>query len=591
MHLGTPKGRNMDTRFRGRRRIGFGLNPGGACCLIVSLTMWHSGGLPDSSRFKAAAQRMPTVADCTGLHVVVLPDGRITCTPGRDPAPDGIDPSVPRPLVAAQAQGMLLPDPLGLAPGATAAATAGAPCYGDGKSGDRVQAVYAVPADRTDRYDQVVPSIRQWAAETDGVFMASAAKTGGRRHIRFVTDASCRVDVIHVRLSSTGDDSFNNTLAEFQAQGLDRSDRKYLVWMESTVLCGIANYWVDDRVTADNFNNGAPGLPGTVARIDSGCWGLASRGQSIEAHELMHALGAVMPSAPHASASGHCDDDSDRMCYQDGTVLTMLTVCPADQEALFDCDSDDYFNTAPAPRTYLATHWDTAASSFLSSAEGDRVPAIVTLPGGGYWFVASDGGIFSFGDAKFFGSTGNLHLNRPIVGMAPTPTGAGYWFVASDGGVFSFGDAKFFGSTGNLHLNQPIVGMAPTPTGAGYWFVASDGGIFSFGDAKFFGSTGNLHLNQPIVGMAPTPTGAGYWFVASDGGVFSFGDAKFFGSTGALHLNQPIVGMAPTPTGAGYWFVASDGGIFSFGDAKFLGSTGNLRLNQPIEGMARITTR
>src|SRR5438105_12481683 len=129
MHVGTPKGRNMGTRFRGRRRIGAGLNPGGACCLIVSLTLWHSGGLSNSPRFKAAAQRMPTAADCTGLRVVVLPDGRITCTPGRDPAPDGVDPSVPRPLVPAQAQGMLLPDPLGGAPtNATAAATAGVPC-------------------------------------------------------------------------------------------------------------------------------------------------------------------------------------------------------------------------------------------------------------------------------------------------------------------------------------------------------------------------------------------------------------------------------------------------------------------------------
>ena len=70
----------------------------------------------------------------------------------------------------------------------------------------------------------------------------------------------------------------------------------------------------------------------------------------------------------------------------------------------------------------------------------------------------------------------------------------GYWMVASDGGVFSFGDAKFFGSTGDIRLNQPIVGMAPSPTGNGYWFVATDGGIFSFGDAKFFGSTGAIWI-------------------------------------------------------------------------------------------------
>jgi len=45
------------------------------------------------------------------------------------------------------------------------------------------------------------------------------------------------------------------------------------------------------------------------------------------------------------------------------------------------------------------------------------------------------------------------------VGMAATPDGKGYWLVASDGGIFSFGDAGFFGSTGAIHLNRPIVGM------------------------------------------------------------------------------------------------------------------------------------
>ncbi len=32
--------------------------------------------------------------------------------------------------------------------------------------------------------------------------------------------------------------------------------------------------------------------------------------------------------------------------------------------------------------------------------------------------------------------------------MAPTPDGHGYWLVASDGGIFSYGDAQFYGSTG-----------------------------------------------------------------------------------------------------------------------------------------------
>ncbi|HEV7862243.1 MAG TPA: hypothetical protein VGR20_06060 [Acidimicrobiia bacterium] len=214
--------------------------------------------------------------------------------------------------------------------------------------------------------------------------------------------------------------------------------------------------------------------------------------------------------------------------------------------------------------------------------------AVFTGPG--YRFVAADGGIFSFGDAKFFGSAGATKLAKPIVGMAGTPTNAGYWLVASDGGIFSYGDAKFFGSTGAIRLNSPIVGMTASPSGQGYWFVAADGGIFSFGDAKFFGSMGGQPLAKPIVGMASTPTGKGYWLVASDGGIFSFGDAKFFGSTGAIKLAKPIVGMDRTASGNGYRFVASDGGIFSFGDAKFLGSMGGQPLAKPIVGMARTRT-
>jgi len=197
-----------------------------------------------------------------------------------------------------------------------------------------------------------------------------------------------------------------------------------------------------------------------------------------------------------------------------------------------------------------------------------------TIDGGGYWMVGRDGGVFSSGNAGFYGSTGSLTLNKPVVGMAAAPDGKGYWFVASDGGVFNYGSAGFYGSAGSLHLNKPIVGMAPTPSGHGYWLVASDGGIFAYGDAQFHGSTGSLTLDKPVVGMTPTPSGSGYWFVASDGGIFSYGDAGFYGSTGSIHPNQPIVGMAAAPDSHGYWFVAADGGVFNYGSAGFAGSLG-----------------
>jgi hypothetical protein len=197
------------------------------------------------------------------------------------------------------------------------------------------------------------------------------------------------------------------------------------------------------------------------------------------------------------------------------------------------------------------------------------VSVVPTSDRRGYWMVASDGGIFSYGDSQFYGSTGSLRLNRPIVGLAATADQRGYWMVASDGGIFTFGDATFYGSTGSLTLNKPIVGMAATPSGSGYWLVASDGGIFTFGDAAFYGSTGSLTLQKPVISMTSTPDGHGYWLVASDGGIFTFGDAGFYGSS-ANSPGDPVQRMVSTNSGHGYWIVEQNGTAIAFGDAASL---------------------
>jgi hypothetical protein len=183
--------------------------------------------------------------------------------------------------------------------------------------------------------------------------------------------------------------------------------------------------------------------------------------------------------------------------------------------------------------------------------------------------------VLAFGAAAYQGGPQGA-LPMPIVGIDSSATGRGYWLASADGGVFTFGDARFHGSMGGEHLNHAIVDIARTPQGNGYWLVASDGGVFGFGDAQFRGSMGGEHLNKPIVGMAATSTGKGYWLVASDGGVFCFGDAQFRGSMGGRHLNRPVVSIAGTPTGKGYWFVAGDGGISAFGDAHYMGGGTNM---------------
>ena len=152
-------------------------------------------------------------------------------------------------------------------------------------------------------------------------------------------------------------------------------------------------------------------------------------------------------------------------------------------------------------------------------------------------------------------------LNQPIVGLAGTSSGNGYWLVASDGGIFAFGDARFFGSTGAMKLNQPIVGMSATKSGQGYWLVASDGGVFSYGDARFFGSTGAMKLNQPVVGISVTGTGNGYWMVASDGGIFAYGDAPFLGSNAGA--NQEVYGITKDAAN-GYYLLQRNGTVIHF---------------------------
>lgn len=238
---------------------------------------------------------------------------------------------------------------------------------------------------------------------------------------------------------------------------------------------------------------------------------------------------------------------------------------------------DSYQTECPGDQTYgmLQTVRNTVASRL--AAAGTATP--------GYWLATRDGQVLPFG-APAYGSMAGKALNRPIVGMVPTPSGGGYAMVATDGGIFSYGDAHFYGSMGGQPLNKPMVGMAYTPTGLGYWTVASDGGIFAFGDAKFYGSMGGQPLNQPIVGMAATKTGKGYWLVASDGGIFAYGDAVFYGSTGSLKLVSPVVHMRPSKSGNGYYLVAADGGIFAYGDAQYHGGLGGHVLNQPIVDMA-----
>jgi hypothetical protein len=235
-----------------------------------------------------------------------------------------------------------------------------------------------------------------------------------------------------------------------------------------------------------------------------------------------------------------------------------------------------WFQTLPGAGPATPGPVQTTCKSSLPA--GSVAGSAALADGTGYVETDAAGDVAVFGAAACYGSLTGVHLNKPIVGIATDRATGGYWLVASDGGVFAF-NAAYQGSTGGTKLNKPIVGIASTLNGTGYWLVASDGGVFAF-NAPFAGSTGSLALNKPIVGIAVDRATGGYWLVASDGGVFAF-NAAYSGSTGSLTLNKPIVGMAPLSDGSGYRLVASDGGVFSF-NAPFFGSTGGMKLNQPV---------
>lgn len=268
-------------------------------------------------------------------------------------------------------------------------------CDGDGVTGNRVQVIYAHASDVPDQYGTYFASFQQWASDMDNIFNNSAAVTGGTRHVRFVTDSSCAPVIPDVTLSTTGDDTFVNTIIELQGMGYDLPNRKYVVFVDSHVYCGISSTAADSSPGSSNANN----YGNTFGRIDAGCWT-----GWIPAHELEHQLGAVQMNAPHSDGNWHCSDGLDLMCDYGNSPNLNINICPNSPSGyLFDCNNDDYFSTNPPANSYLATHWNTANSVFLigqgttpTSALTARVDSIASGKMKGKIFNASNS--FKAGD-------------------------------------------------------------------------------------------------------------------------------------------------------------------------------------------------
>ncbi len=412
-----PKGHRRVSRPRAHRLlpVALGLALLGVGGVVGPSVVENMAGRDADSR-RIALTALPEDAPAEGLIYDGLQPARAgsicagsyqldeqTCTHGPDPAPAGL--RVPRDVspVTAKAAEPVQPSREGAAVPADAeiardeggsALTADAPalipdaapgqadfvmgahdvaCEGDGRSGKRVQVLYLHEFGTASRYSEFVGSIRNWSAGADQIFDESAGETGGSRHIRYVTTPQCRVDVSEVQLPAGQLKSFAASIGALRTLGYNRADRKYLMFADANVYCGIATFIADRRAGLGNRNNGGP----SYGRVDAGCWSSV-----MAAHELTRTLGAVLLDSPNADGTGGCLDEYELLCGPSRSGQDVRNVCPKRHETRLDCGHDDYFSTNPKPGSYLAKHWNIAQSQFLLRSDGgDDVPdAIGSVP-------------------------------------------------------------------------------------------------------------------------------------------------------------------------------------------------------------------
>jgi peptidoglycan hydrolase-like protein with peptidoglycan-binding domain len=255
----------------------------------------------------------------------------------------------------------------------TASVTGTVACDGNGSTGKRVQVLYVREPSQSDRLGQYQSTFQEWASQIDQAFLDGAQATGGYRRVRFVHDASCVPTVTRVVVPAGSLADFGRTFDALKSAGYGRTDRKYVAYAETDAWCGLGGGGPgagDDRPGSANRYNSGPEL----ATVGSGCWGWAPT-----AHELLHTMGAVLAGAPHASAHGHCWDDEDIMCYDDGGLPNppggLVKVCAGAPENQLDCGHDDYYSTRPPTGSWLANHWNVANSQFLIAAPNLDFPS------------------------------------------------------------------------------------------------------------------------------------------------------------------------------------------------------------------------
>jgi hypothetical protein len=242
-------------------------------------------------------------------------------------------------------------------------------------------------------------------------------------------------------------------------------------------------------------------------------------------------------------------------------------------------------NSAPAGVDAIAGTYSGDAlftPSIGTSAVTVEPPVPPSQPRHGYCLVGGDGGICTFGAAHFYGSTGSLRLQCPVVGIVPSNDRGGHLMVGADGGVFALGDPHFSGSCPGIGgCNGAAVAVVPDASGNGHWSVTTSGRVYAFGDALNYGSPGARGTVTPA---ARTPDGRGYRVLVSNGSVSTFGDAPNLGglAAGSTGASNPADAIFSTADGNGYRIGTADVSVYPHGNAPNDGSMTRKHLNAPI---------
>jgi hypothetical protein len=243
-----------------------------------------------------------------------------------------------------------------------------------------IKVVYARASDQPDRF-AAWASVLQTNVSLISRYLAY--ESGNTKTVRFDMGTSCGPQYLDIQsvvlpgpassYRTNGEPDIDLTTPAIATACVVCNDRNALVFWDGLEPAGHGSWGVSQMARDDSpLASNALNQGGFIANV----WGASTLDPTrmsyyapeLFLHEMSHTLGAVQGSAPHATTHGHCTDEADIMCYDDGSGVAMSQVCPAHSGVFgesYDCNHDDYFSPNPAPGSYLATHWNLYNSTFL----------------------------------------------------------------------------------------------------------------------------------------------------------------------------------------------------------------------------------